>query len=413
MPTSITQLLTNRRLVAIFFMAFASGLPLALTGSTLQAWFTEANVSLVTIGTLSLIGLPYTLKFLWAPLLDHYHFPWLGRHQVWVFISQIGLVTALVFIAFLNPHENARAMGVVALMVAIFSATQDIAIDAYRTDILSAEERGVGVSYTVLMYRMAMLVSGGLALVFADHMGWRLTYLLMAGLMLLSMIPTIIAPRPAETHISEKYLWQTFKEAISDLLTRDHIILLLLFLMFYKFGDALALQLFTNFLLRGLGFTLTEVGMAYKLVSFIATISGAFVGGLFLTRWTTIRALFVFGLAQAFSNLTFVILAIVGKQFALMASAVFIENFCSGMSTAALFAFMMSLCNTRYSAGQFALLSAVASLGRILLGPLAGVLVARYGWTLFFTTAFIASFPGMLFLALMKERGFLYAHAVK
>jgi PAT family beta-lactamase induction signal transducer AmpG len=177
-----------------------------------------------------------------------------------------------------------------------------------------------------------------------------------------------------------------------------------LFIIFYKFGDALALQLMTNFLLQGLGFTLIEVGLAYKLVSVFATLLGVFVGGIALTRWTIYRALMVFGLAQAFSNLMFVMLAMIGKHFLLMMLSIFIENFCTGMSTAALLAFMMSLCNHRYTASQFALLSAVASLGRVFLGPVAAIMVKNIGWIEFYFYAFILSFPGIIFLILLKDK---------
>ncbi len=410
MPISVRQLLTNSRLMAVLFMGFASGLPLALTSSTLQAWFTEANVNLTMIGTLSLVGIPYSLKFLWAPILDHYRLPILGRRQDWVLVSQLGLALSLFILANLNPQSNAVSMGVVALLVAFLSATQDIAIDAYRTDILHVNERGLGASYTVFAYRIAALISGGFALICADYLGWKLTYEIMAVSVLLCAIPTIRSPQVNIVATSSNHFYQTINLAIRDLLQRDNIYLLLLFIALYKIGDAFALQLFTNFLLHGLDFTLTEVGLAYKVVSFLATILGAFVGGLFLVRWNIYRALLIFGFAQAISNLMFVLLAIVGKNFSLMTLSIFIENFCSGLSTAALFTFLMSLCNTRYTASQFAFLSAVASLGRVFLGPLAAFIVQRYGYVSYFSWAFAISFPGLAILFLLRNQvGFAHA----
>lgn len=407
------KLLFNNRLIAILLLGFSSGLPLALTSSTLQAWFTEAHINLITIGALSLVGIPYTLKFLWAPVMDHYSLLWLGRRKGWILLMQLGLVISLLVLANMHPLSQASFMGVMALGVAFFSASQDVAITAYQADILTVEERGLGVAYYIFTYRLAALLSGGLALVCADYMGWKLTYELMAFLMLLVMIPTYKAPKEVAVAGLSSHLFKTIGAALSDLLQREKIILLLLFILFYKFGDALALSLMTNFLLHGLGFSLTEVGLAYKVVSFIATIFGAFVGGVFLTRWTIYRALLLFGLAQAFSNLMFVVLAIVGKHFLLMSVSIFIENFCSGLSTAALFAFLMSLCNHRYTASQFALLSAVASLGRVFLGPLAGWMVENIGWVQFYMWSFFLCFPGIIFLMLLKNKVSSYAHAIE
>ena len=213
----------------------------------------------------------------------------------------------------------------------------------------------------------------------------------------------------AETHS----LFDTMRQSLRDLMQHENLLLLALFILFYKFGDAVALQLFTNFLLHGLGFTLTEVGFAYKIVSFVATISGAFVGGLILSRLDIYRGLLYFGLAQAFSNLMFVWLAMVGKSFSLMAASIFVENFCSGLSTAALFAFLMSLCHRRYSASQFALLSAISSLGRVLMGPVSALMVQAFGWVTFFTWAFLLSFPGIIFLIMLKDKVTGYVHATE
>lgn len=404
--------LVSTRLLAILLLGFASGLPLALIGTTLQAWFTETNISVVAIGSLSLIGLPYTLKFLWAPLMDHYRFPRIGTRKGWILIAQAGLVISLLILANLSPLTQAYLMGGVSLMIAFLSASQDISITAYQTDVLHEDERGLGASYYIFAYRIAMLVSGGAALIIADAAGWKLTYELMALVMLGLMLVTIRLPRSPEVDAGQANVIATMLAAFRELAQRENISILLLFILCYKIGDALALQLMTNFLLHGLGFTLTEVGLAYKLVSIIAMILGAFVGGLALTRWKLFNALLVFGVAQSFSTLLFAVLALVGKQFTLMAVSVFIENFCSGLSTAALLAFMMSLCNRRFTASQFALLSAFASLGRVFLGPVAGLLVARLGWPQFFIWSFVCCLPGIYLLILLKGRVSGYAHAI-
>jgi len=403
MVTLTRKTLINTRLLAVLFLGFASGLPLALIGSTLQAWFTEAHVSLATIGAISLIGIPYTLKFLWAPLMDYISVPWLGMHKGWILVTQLGLVITLLILANMNPNTDANSMYVVAFAIAFLSASQDVAIDAYRIDVLHVNERGLGAAYYIFAYRVAMLISGGLALICADYIGWKITYEVMAITQLIVMIPAYKAPRTLETKTVSKDIFKLAISALKDLFQRKRIVFVLLFLMFYKFGNALALQLMTNFLLHGLGFTLTEIGLAYKVVSLVATISGAFLGGIILTRWPIYSALLFFGLAQAFSNLTFVVLTLVNKQFLLMAASIFIENFCSGLSTAALLAFMMSLCNRHFSATQFALLSAIAMLGHVFLGPVAAYLVNTLGWTQFFIWSFILSFPGIIFLLLLKD----------
>jgi PAT family beta-lactamase induction signal transducer AmpG len=408
MKTSFYTVLRSPRLLAILLTGFASGLPLALTSSTLQAWFTQANINVVTIGALSLLGIPYILKFLWAPLMDHYGFAKLGKRKGWLLVSQALIAVFLFILANMEPTSMARLMGLAALCVAFFSASQDISVIAYQTDVANPEERGLGASYIVLGNRIAGLVSGGLALVIAQHFGWKVTYEVMGFIMLLMMIGTYFSPDVPDQP-SPPHLYMTIKESVQDLFRRPHILFLLFFIFSYKFGDALALSLMTNFLLHTLGFSLTEIGIAFKIVGVAGILLGAFAGGLILVRWNIFQALLCFGLSQAFSNLLFVVLAIYGKHFGLMIGTMFVENFCSGLSTAALLAFMMSLCNHRYTATQFALLSAIASLGRVFLGPVAGVMVEHLGWVQFYIWAFVLCLPSILILILLKEKVLSYA----
>lgn len=401
----------SKRMAAIFILGFSSGLPLALTSSTLQAWFSQLHINLMTIGALSLLGIPYTFKFLWAPLMDYVGFSHLGKRKTWIMIMQLGVVVSLLILAQLNPLTQHAWIGVVAFIVAFFSASQDVSVNAYTTDVLSVQERGFGAAFTVLGYRIGMLISGGLALIFADYIGWRATYELMAFMMACAMLMTYYAPKPVEVVVPARTLFETIYAAAADLLQRDKILLILSLIFFYKFGDALALQLITNFLLNGLGFSLTEVGVANKFVGITAMILGGLVGGAVLTRWNIYYAMLAFGIAQAVSNLMFAVLAIVGKQFLFMSTAIFIENFCSGLSSAALLAFMMSLCDHRYTASQFALLSAFASLGRVFFGPVASVMVIYMGWVQFFVWSFFLCLPGITLLLLLKNEVGLYARA--
>jgi PAT family beta-lactamase induction signal transducer AmpG len=395
----------NRRLLAILCMGFSSGLPLMLTLSTLQAWFTQAGTSVVTVGMLSLVGIPYLLKFLWAPFMDRFAPIKGGKRRGWILITQLGLIVALLILAGLDPKLEPKMIGLVALIIAFFSASQDVSVDAYRADALLPEERGIGAAYYIFAYRMAIIVSGAFALVMADYLGWRITYQVMAGFIALAAIGTLFAPNTHEASMPvHNNIWLTIRDSFRDLWQRDSIVLILLFIVFYKLGDALALSLITNFLLRGLGFTLTEVGLVYKVVSIVATVAGALIGGAALVWLGMFRSLLIFGIAQAFSTLTFVLLAMVGKSFSLMVVSVFIENLCSGMSTAVFMAFMMSLCHLRYTATQYACLSALASIGRVCLGPVAGVMVLHFGWVSFYAWSFAMSFPGLFILGSLRTK---------
>lgn len=395
--------LCNPRLLAVLLLGFSSGLPLALVGATLQAWFTQAGVSLMTIGVLTLVGIPYVWKILWAPVIDRFVPPLLGRRRGWIGLAQLGLCIALYILADMNPSASAKAMGLLALLIAFLSATQDTAIDAYKTDVLAPEERGLGSAVFIFAYRMAMLISGGLALVLADHLGWSFTYKLMAVLVGISIIATYFAPEPAEGR-TPKTFTAAIIEPFKNLFEREGIWIILLFVVFYKFGDAFALSLISNFLLHGLGFSLTQVGLAYKTMGMFATIAGAFVGGALLVRLNLYSALLLFGFAQAFSNLMFMLLAYAGKSYALMAFSIFIETFCSGMGTAAFMAFFMSLCDHRYSATQYALFAALSAVGRTFIGPIAALMVSHMGWINFYFWSFILSFPGIILLSLLRHR---------
>lgn len=401
---SIQAVLFNPRILAMVFLGFSSGLPLALTGSTLQAWYTEAGVSIVAVGALTLVGIPYVWKFLWAPIMDRFSPTRLGRRRGWILVTQLFLCLTLFVMAWFDPKATPAGMGVIALLIAFFSASQDIAIDAYRADILHPEERGFGSAVFVFAYRMAFLVSGGLALILAAYCGWRLTYQLMAGLIMLSAIATYFAPAPQNANLHTQDLYHTIVDSFGDLWQRDSIILLLLFAVFYKLGDAFSVSLLSNFLLHGLGFTLTQLGLIYKTSGMLGTILGAMTGGVLMIRLGLYRSLLYFGFAQAFSILTLMVLALVGKSLSLMALSIFIDSFCSGMGTAAFIAFLMSLCHPRFTATQYACLSALTAVGRVFLGPLAGVMVLHIGWASFYAWSFVFCFPGLIILWMIRNR---------
>lgn len=385
-------------------LSFSSGLPLALTGSTLQAWYTVAGVNLMTIGILTLVGQPYAFKFLWAPFMDRFAPLKIGRRRSWVLIMQVCLAIGLVVMAFLNPKNMPWLLASIALAVAFFSASQDIAIDAYRTDVLPIRERGFGASVTNLGYRIAMLVSGALSLILAAEIGWRNTYFIMAGLMLISIIVTLKSPRPTEAAGAPRSFREAVVEPFRHFMTRKNAVALILFMVLYKICDAFALSLNTTFLIRGVGFTLIEVGSITKVVGLVGALLGSVIGGLLLPRMGLYRSLMVFGVLQMTSNLSFAILAIVGKSFPVMAGSIFLDYFCGGLSSVAIVVFLMSLCNKRYTATQYALFSAITAVGRIFVGPVAAGVVEHVGWVQFYIWSFIIGLPSLFILYWLRHR---------
>lgn len=408
-PTAFLDVFRNRRVAAVLLLGFSSGLPLALTGSTLQAWLTDEAVDIRTIGIFTLVGLPYTLKFLWAPLLDRFAPPWLDRRRGWIAATQVALAVIVAAMGAGSPKHALFAVAVLALMLSTVSASQDIVIDAYRADILLPSERGAGAAVSVFGYRMAMMVSGAFALILADHFDWRLTYGILAGVMLACLLATVTAP-PIDAAIPAP---QTFRAAVvgplTDFFSRRAAVAFLVLIVLYKLGDAFAGSLTTRFLLAGtgeapgLGFSKTDVGVVNKGFGLIATLAGAFIGGGGLAALGLYRGLLVFGVLQALSNLTFMWLARSGADYGLMVAAIGFENFSGGLGTTASVALLMTLCNRRYSATQYALLSALSAVGRVWVGPASGYLVVALGWPSFFFVTFLAALPGLLLLVWLRN----------
>jgi PAT family beta-lactamase induction signal transducer AmpG len=386
-------------------LGFSSGLPLALTSGTLQAWATVAGVSLQDIGFLTLVGTAYTLKFLWAPLVDRYAVPVLGRRRGWMLATQLALAAGIAAMGLLSPEGSLLPLALLAVAVAFFSATQDIAFDAYSTDVLHREERGAGAAVKVLGYRIAMLVSGGLALILADGwLGWGNTYVLMGALMAVGVVATFLAPEPDRPAPPPRSLLEAVSEPLREFFSRRGAMSLLILIVLYKLGDAFAGALSTTFLLRGAGFTPTEVGTVNKVLGLAATIIGALAGGSIMARIGLYRSLMLFGVLQAVSNLGYWLVAVKPGSLPLMAGAVAMENLCGGLGTAAFVALVMALCRQEFSATQFALLSALSAVGRTYLaGPLTPVLVDRMGWASFFLVTVLIALPGLVLLYLRRR----------
>ena len=400
---NIFHILTTRRIGVMLPLAFASGLPLALTHDTLRQWLNHEHVPLTTIGLIGLVGLPYTLKFLWAPFMDRFVPPWLGRRRGWMFVTQMCLMAGIVSMAITGPGNSILLFGFLAFLLSFVSASQDIAFDAYRTDVLSPPERGFGAAITVTTYRIAMLVSGGFALFLADQYGFSWTYLIMAFLMVVGLLGTFLSPDPDTPPSAPNTLRQAYEGPMREFFSRSYAVWLLVLVVLYKLGDAFA-GFFTGVFLEQVGFSLSEIGAVYKGMGLGATLLGALAGGGLMVRMGLFHSLLVFGVLQAISNLSFLLLALTGKSYPLMVGAVAFENFSGGMGTAAFVAFLMSLCDSRYTAAQYALLSALAAFGREFVGPPSGYLVEAFGWATFFILTFLSALPGLILLMFLKKR---------
>ncbi len=397
---------TSPRVFPLLLLGLASGLPLALTGGTLQAWATVEDVPLTEIGFLTLVGAAYTFKFLWAPFIDRYVPPFLGRRRGWMAISQILLGVTVCSMGLLNPSHSLFWLAALATVVAFLSATQDIAFDAYSADVLRPEERAAGAAIRTLGYRVGMIVSGGLAIwLAAVWLGWNAMYILMGMLMFGAAVLTWLAPEPetAGANVAPRSLYEAFTVPFREFLSRKGALSILALIVLYKLGDAFAGALSTTFLIRGAGFSAEIVGTVNKILAVIATIVGALIGGGLMSKLGLYRSLMLFGILQALSNLMYTMIALHPQNLPLMALGVGFENLCGGLGTAAFVALLMALCHVQYTASQFALLSALSAVGRVFIaGPLTPPIVQAYGWPAFFVCTFLIALPGLIVLWFMR-----------
>jgi len=384
-------------MVVAFAMGFACGLPLLLTISLLQAWMTEEGVDLGTIGLFALVGLPYTLKFLWAPLFDRFTLKLFGRRRGWLLVAQVALMVAIATLGMVNPVEQPWLLAFVAMLVTFFSASQDIVVDAYRREDLRDEELGLGSSLYVNGYRIGMLLAGSGGLILADHISFQIVYLIMAATMLVGVITTLLAREPQEAAGTPKTLREAVVDPFVEYFSRPEALWILAFILFYKLGDTMASAMTLPFYLET-GFTKTEVGAVAKLFGFWATIIGGLLGGVMMIRLGIYRSLWIFGLLQAVSTAGFSILALVGHHLGGLAMVIAFENLSGGMGTAAYVAFMASMTNKRFTATQYALLSSLMGIPRVVASAPTGFLAEGVGWFTFFIVCTLIAIPGLLIL---------------
>lgn len=397
----------NKRLLIVFLLGFSSGLPLALISSTLQAWFAETGMSVLSTGMLSLIGLPYIYRIFWAPLLDRYSLFPAGKRRSWILTMQVLLLAGFIGMSWFKPDQSPRLMAILAFILACFSATQDVATDAQRTEYLPVQEHALGASLAVFGYRLALLIAGGMALIFASHFGWSVTYKFMGLLMLVGVAATLWSKEPSSTRIANGTLITAFITPMRELFDRPGSIYLLFFILFYKLGEAFTSTtsgIVMPFLIQGVGFSLDAIGYVNKMLGISSILLGGLAAGLLLVRWSLYRALLVFGLFQALTTILFVALAIVGKNLPLFALAVVSDNFATGMGSTALVALFMRLVNYQFTATQFSLLVAISTLPRVFSGPLAALLQMWLGWAGMYQVAFLLGLGFIPFLVLIREQ---------
>lgn len=397
---SLKRALTDPKLLIVLLMGFSSGLPLVLVGGTLKAWLTETGLDIKTIGFFSLVSIPYSWKFVWSPIMDRYSPP-LGRRRGWLMISQIGIATSLLVLSMFDPKVNIQMIAICAVVVAFFSASQDIVVDAYRREILPDEELGLGSSIYVFGYRIAMLVSNAGALMLADHIAWSMVYWAMAAFMAVGIVTTICCAEPQVEAPPPKTLKDSVIGPLKDFFTREKAWVILAFVVLYKVGESIAASMFNPFYLT-LGFTKTEIATAAKLVGLWAVMLGGFAGGVLMVKLGTYRSLWIFGIAQSLGLIFFSALAETGNNIYALGVATGIENFTSGMATTAYVGFMASQTNKRFTATQYALLSSLMAMSRDVVSSGSGIMVEQLGWTWFFVACIVCTMPGLLILFSVK-----------
>ena len=382
---------------SMLLIGYSSGLPLLLIGSTLQAWMTDEGVDLTAIGLVSLIGLPYVIKFLWAPLLDRYKLPYFSRRKGWMVLFQVLIVVSILGLSYTNPKTDLSLVLVWAFLIALFSASQDVVLDAYRREILPDEELGLGSSLYVTGYRLAMLVSGALALYLADTLPWKSVYHWLAIFMAPSVLFTIFAPSENQHIPIPANLKAAVLGPLKDFFTRKGAWIMLLFILLYKVGDSMASNMTTPFILD-IGYSKTDIAAVAKTFGMMATILGGIVGGTMMLKMNMRFSLILFGTLQAISTLGFSFLPSLPVSFAALAAVIAFENLASGMGTAAYSAYMASLTNKQFTATQYALLTALMGIPRVILASPTGWMAKQMGWEMFFVVCTIVAIPGMLLL---------------
>ncbi len=388
----------SRKMFVLFLLGFSSGIPLLLSGQTLQAWMEDAGVPLGATANLSLVGLLYFLKFTWAPLLDRYRLPFLGRRRGWCLALQLALVLAIAAMGLVDPLREPLLLAAVAIAVAFLSASQDVIIDAYKADILAPAERAAGSAAYVLGYRTALIFTGTIAMILADHIPWPVVYVVMATLMSVGVIATLLATEPVAPRDAPQTLVASIVRPFSELFRRlgwRTFVLMVCFAALYRFGDFFAQSLTIPFLKRT-GFSNTEIGIAHKTLGYVGTLVGGVAAGALVARLGARRLLVPFAALAALTNLLYMLLAVVGPDYVVFWSAVIVDHVTTALATTAFLAVLMGATTAAVSATQFALLTSLSSVGQRVFGFLTDDVVDLWGWPGFFAVTVVLAIPGAL-----------------
>lgn len=405
MPAWILPLLTRRMLICVF-TGFSSGLPLFLLLNLLPAWLKTEGIGLKEIGLFALIQFPYTWKFLWSPLMDRFALPWLGRRRSWMAAAHLGLIAAMCWMGSLSPRNDLTSIAAIAILLAVLSATLDIALDAYRRELLKDEELGLGNAVHVNAYKVAGLIPGSLSLFLADRLPWFEVFVITALFMLPGLLMTLLVREPVQVLASPKTLEAAVREPFREFLGRagwQGAVTILAFIFLYKLGDSLCTALATPFYLD-MGFTKSEIGLVAKNAGLWPSVIGGLAGGLWMVRLGINRSLWVFGVVQMLAILGFAWLASQGsapaspERLAALALVIGSEAFGVGLGTAGFVAFIARTTHPAYTATQFALFTSLAAVPRTFINASAGWLVEHLGWTNFFLLCFVLAIPGMVLL---------------
>lgn len=378
---------------------------MALLSSTLFAWYSVHGLSILSIASLSLLGLPYIIRVLWSPLLDRYFISVIGKRRGWLLLTQFSLFIGFISLGWFSPANSPKFIALLALFLSFISATQDTVIDAHRTEYLEERWHGLGASLAVTAYRLALLLSGGFALLIAQYWGWPQMFFCMGVAMVPPMIASWISMEPYHPQSSSLGLGQTFVQPFQELCQRPYFGVLIAFILLFKLGEAFTSTtsgIVMPFLIQGLGFSLETIAYVNKLIGILAIVGGGLLAGILLLYWSLFRALLYFGILQALTNVLFVMLVMFGANIPLFVVAVIADNLAAGMGTTALVALLMHLVDKRYTATQFSLLVAVSSLPRVFSGPVAGWLQAKMGWLGLYQLSVILA---LLFLPFLYQLG--------
>lgn len=399
----LREVLASPKMLAILVLGASSGFPNQITESVLQAWLKDSGATNTTIGILSYVALPYLLKFLWAPAIDRYPLPLFGRRRGWILVMQLALAATIAMYAVQDPTASLGPIAICAAFIVFFSATQDIAFDAYRTDVAEPSERGLAAAANNLGYRTTAWVASAFALVVADYFGWRPALLILAAVMAAFCVATIFAPEPEYRYAPPRSLRESVATPLKELLGTPSAVALIALILLFKVGDAFALRLFTPFMMD-VGFTKTEIALVLKALFTASAVVGAILGGIWMVKLGLLRSMLIFGVLQALSNLLYYALALSGKSYPLMVAAVTIDNVAGSMGNIASVALIMALCDVRFSAFQYALLSAIALTPRYLLGGPAGWIADNAGWDAYYVVSFVIALPGLALVWFMRKQ---------